>query len=61
MLKNPSTQQIWDMARKHGAKTMFEDGIEKVKNGQTSLEEVLRLTAPPESVLPNVDEKNKQK
>ncbi len=48
ILKNPSTQQIWALARKEGSTTLFEDGMEKVKNGITTLEEVLRLTSPPE-------------
>jgi type IV pilus assembly protein PilB len=48
ILTNPSTQQIWNLARKQGSQTLFEDGIEKVKNGVTTLEEVLRITSPPD-------------
>lgn len=47
ILKNPSSQQIWDLARKNGSTSLFEDGIEKVKNGLTTLEELLRVTNPP--------------
>lgn len=47
ILKNPSSQQIWEVARKNGAVSLFEDGIEKVKNGLTTLEELLRVTNPP--------------
>lgn len=47
ILKNPSTQEIWELARTQGARTLFEDGIEKIKNGITTLEEVLRITSPP--------------
>ncbi len=46
ILKNPSTQTIWELAKKQGAHSMFEDGIEKVKNGITTLEELLRITSP---------------
>ena len=48
MLKNPSTKDIWALARKQGSHSLFEDGIEKVKQGITTLEELLRVAAPPE-------------
>lgn len=48
ILKNPSTQEIWKLARQAGSKSLFEDGIEKVKNGVTSLEELLRVAEPPD-------------
>jgi len=48
ILKNPSSQQIWDLAKKKGAQTLFMDGIEKVKNGITTLEELLRVANPEE-------------
>lgn len=47
LLKNPSTQEIWQIARKEGARTLFEDGIEKVKNGVTTIDELLRIALPP--------------
>jgi type II secretory ATPase GspE/PulE/Tfp pilus assembly ATPase PilB-like protein len=43
ILKNPSSAQIWELARKQGARSMFEDGIKKVKEGKTTLEEVRRV------------------
>ncbi len=46
ILTNPSTQEIWDLAIKQGAKSLFEDGIEKVKNGITTIDEVLRVAPP---------------
>ena len=46
MLKNPSTKQIWKCARGEGAISLFEDGMEKVKSGITTLEEVLRVAPP---------------
>ncbi|MDP2656081.1 MAG: ATPase, T2SS/T4P/T4SS family [bacterium] len=48
ILKTPSTQEIWALARKEGSKSLFEDGIEKVKTGVTTLEELLRVAAPPQ-------------
>lgn len=50
ILKNPSTQQIWKLARKQGAHSLFEDGIEKVKEGITTLEELMRVAVPEEAV-----------
>ncbi|MFA6548009.1 MAG: ATPase, T2SS/T4P/T4SS family [Candidatus Magasanikbacteria bacterium] len=47
ILQHPSTAQIWKIARKQGSVTLFEDGIEKVKNGITTLEELLRMAEPP--------------
>ncbi len=46
ILKNPSTQQIWELAKTQGAHTLFEDGMEKVKNGVTTLKELLRVANP---------------
>jgi type II secretory ATPase GspE/PulE/Tfp pilus assembly ATPase PilB-like protein len=43
ILENPSSAQIWELARKQGARSMFEDGIKKVKEGKTTLEEVRRV------------------
>ncbi|MFC1645108.1 GspE/PulE family protein [Patescibacteria group bacterium] len=48
ILKNPSTNEIWKIAKKDGSLSLFEDGIDKVKRGITSLEEVLRVSVPPE-------------
>ena len=43
ILKNPSARQIAELAREQGTKFLFEDGIEKVKSGETSLEELARV------------------
>lgn len=50
ILKRPSTQELWALARQEGAHTLFEDGIEKVMNGETTLEELLRVAAPPDNL-----------
>lgn len=47
IVKKPSTQEIWKLARKEGSLSLFEDGILKVKNGITTLEELLRVAEPP--------------
>jgi len=47
ILKNPSTREIWKLAKTQGAKSLFEDGIDKVKTGITTMEELLRVASPP--------------
>lgn len=44
--KSPSTKEVTALARKQGFQSMFEDGIEKVKTGITSIDELLRVIAP---------------
>lgn len=48
VLTNPSRNEVWEQARKDGAKTMFEDGINKVLNGVTTIDELLRVVPIPE-------------
>ena len=43
IVNNPSAKNIWRIAKKQGAKSLFEDGIEKVKDGLTTIEEVFRV------------------
>ncbi len=47
ILKHPSTQEIQDVAKKGGSHSLFEDGLEKVKIGITTLEELLRVALAP--------------
>ncbi len=47
ILKNPSAREIQDLAKKNGAHSLFEDGLEKVKNGITTIQELLRVVSPP--------------
>lgn len=49
VLTNPSTQQIWSVARRSGAHTLFEDGVAKVRDGITTLDELLRVAGAPSS------------
>lgn len=46
ILKSPSSGEILDLARKQDFHPLFHDGIEKVKSGVTSLEELLRVVSP---------------
>lgn len=50
ILTRPSTKQIWELAKKQGSHSLFEDGIEKVKSGLTTLEEVMRVAKSPVTV-----------
>ena len=42
--KNVSASQIKKLAMEYGMKTLFMDGMDKAFHGQTSVEEVLRVT-----------------
>jgi general secretion pathway protein E len=44
ILRSADANQIREAARRHGMKTLLEDGAEKVKAGITTLSEVLRVT-----------------
>lgn len=46
IIKHPSTKEVQELAKQKGFKTMFEDGAKKVKEGITTIEELLRVTAP---------------
>lgn len=47
IVKKPSTQEIWKLAREEGSLSLFEDGVLKVKNGITTAEELFRVAEPP--------------
>ncbi|HEX6462005.1 MAG TPA: type II/IV secretion system protein [Candidatus Saccharimonadales bacterium] len=47
ILKSPSSQAIEILARKQGSRPMFEDGLAKIKSGQTTISEVVRVVPPP--------------
>lgn len=48
VLKNPTSDDIAKITRKQGVISLFEDGIEKVKLGVTTLDEVMRVAQIPE-------------
>ena len=54
ILKNPASSQIWEVARRNGTQDLFEDGIDKVKNGITTIEELLRVAEPSEESIPKI-------
>jgi type IV pilus assembly protein PilB len=45
ILRHASTAELTEAAKKNGMKTLREDGFQKVLNGVTTVEEVLRATA----------------
>ena len=47
ILSHASSQQLWEAARAAGTHSMFEDGVEKVVAGVTTLEELVRVVEPP--------------
>lgn len=44
ILKNADANEIKEAARQHGMTTLLEDGAAKIREGQTTLSEVLRVT-----------------
>ena len=50
VLTNPSVNQIEALARRQGVISMFEDGVEKVKSGVTTIEELSRVAIPPTEI-----------
>lgn len=50
VLTSPSTREIEALSRKQRNASMFDDGIQKVKSGQTTVAEVVRVVAPPHLV-----------
>ncbi len=49
ILKSPSGQEVEALAHKQGSIAMFDDGIQKVKSGMTTLSEVVRVVSPPKA------------
>lgn len=50
MLTGPSNRQIEQLAHKQGMQPMFYDGVQKVKSGQTTIAEILRVVEPPQTL-----------
>lgn len=46
ILKNPSRKEVWELARKQGSHSLFDDGIDKAKRGLTTIRELLRVASP---------------
>ena len=47
ILNNPTSDTVDKIARKQGSLSLFEDGIEKVKLGITTLDEIMRVAQIP--------------
>jgi len=48
IVQKKNSTEILMSARKNGFMFLFEDGLEKVRSGETTMEELLRIAAPPE-------------
>ena len=57
ILKGRSDREIMNVARQGGMRTIFEDGMDRVLQGLTTVEEVVRVVAPPQP--PSAEEKSK--
>jgi len=56
IVKRRTTAEINATARAQGMLTLFEDGLKKVRSGLSTIEELLRIAAPPETkTLSNVE------
>ena len=44
ILKSADANQLRDAAKRHGMRTLLEDGTKKIREGTTTLSEVLRVT-----------------
>ncbi|MEK7137408.1 MAG: hypothetical protein AAB853_03945, partial [Patescibacteria group bacterium] len=51
IVQRKTTAEINDVARQQGMLTLFEDGLLKVKSGMSTIEELLRVAAPPEVIF----------
>ncbi len=53
IVQRRTTADINNVARSQGMLTLFEDGLLKVRNGLSTIEELLRIAAPPDTFLPS--------
>ena len=53
IVKRGTTAEINNIARAQGMLTLFEDGLQKVKNGLSTIDELLRVAAPPDILPPS--------
>lgn len=51
IIHEATSTEINNLARQQGMRLMFEDGFDKAMAGQTTLEELMRMAAPPEVIL----------
>ncbi len=48
IIRRASSMELNEQGRKQGLKLLFDDGFEKVQAGMTTIEELMRVAAPPE-------------
>jgi len=56
IMKDPSSEQIMRTAREEGARSFFEDGLDKALSGVTTFEELLRVALPPKVAITPVSQ-----
>lgn len=61
IIQEATSTEINNLARKQGMKLMFEDGFGKAMAGQTTLEELIRMAAPPAVVFKDNNKKSSSK
>jgi len=50
VMTHPTSKQIWDIAKREGSMPLFYEGVEKIKAGITTIEEVMRVASPEEEL-----------
>lgn len=55
---SPSSRKIAELAKSQGSRSLFEDGMDKVKAGFTTIDELIRVVSPPE-IRANISSKIK--
>jgi len=51
IIKRATSNDVEQLARRQGMRLMFEDGLEKVRQGFTTLDELMRVASPPEDII----------
>jgi type II secretory ATPase GspE/PulE/Tfp pilus assembly ATPase PilB-like protein len=54
IVRRASSSDLNVLARKQGMKLLFEDGFDKVRAGMTTIEELMRVAAPPDVFFSNI-------
>lgn len=57
IIKRATSTDLINAGKKEGLKLLFDDGFEKVKSGVTTIEELMRVAAPPEILFGNAHKK----
>jgi type IV pilus assembly protein PilB len=57
IIHRATSTELINAGKKEGLKLLFDDGFEKVKSGVTTIEELMRVAAPPEILFGNARKK----